>query len=386
MDFSFEDHAYNKAVIKAGLAGTSMQAQFTKALIPMFICWLPLAIGTALNGTFWTGDISNSFITSFDNQARFLVTLPLLILAEKMITPKLRRILQQFLDSGIVKQKDSDAFHEIIRKRTHFLKSPWTDMAVLVICYLQVFLVLSFESTFTSLLSWQTNIVDGDPKLNFVGIWGTVIARPFVLFLFYRWILRIFVWGMILYRVSKLDINLFAVHPDLCGGLGFLGYSIRYFTPVAFAISATVAGNISDFMLIEGLHLAELKYAIAGYLILITLIFTLPLTSFINKLIYVREKSIFKNSDFANGMFRELNKQFSKGYDKVNNEDLKLPYYSSIADLNAVMENALKMKFIPFTIKDLIPLWAMAGIPFLGVVIIEIPVAELFRTVISFVV
>jgi len=191
---------------------------------------------------------------------------------------------------------------------------------------------------------------------------------------------------MILYRVSKLDINLFAVHPDLCGGLGFLGYSIRYFTPVAFAISATVAGNISDFMLIEGLHLAELKYAIAGYLILITLIFTLPLTSFINKLIYVREKSIFKNSDFANGMFRELNKQFSKGYDKVNNEDLKLPYYSSIADLNAVMENALKMKFIPFTIKDLIPLWAMAGIPFLGVVIIEIPVAELFRTVISFVV
>ena len=351
----------------------------------MLICWLPLAIGTALNGTFWTGDITTSFITSFDNQARFLVTLPLRILAERKVAPQIKRILQQFMNSGIVQNKDFDTFHEIIQKRSSFLKSHWTDLAVLIICYVQVFLVLSFESTFTSLLSWQMNIVDGEPKLNFVGIWGTVISRPFVLFLFYRWILRIFVWGMILYRISKLHINLFAVHPDLCGGLGFLGYSIRYFTPVAFAISATVAGNIADFMLIEGLHLAELKYAIAGYFVLITLIFTLPLTSFISKLISVREKSIFMSSDFANGMFRELNKQFSKEYDQVNNEDLKLPYYSSIADLNAVIENALKMKFIPFKIKDMIPLWVMAGIPFLGVVIIEIPVAELFKTVISFV-
>jgi len=385
MDFSFEDHAYNKVIIKAGIVGSSMQAQLVKALIPMIICWLPLAIGTALNGNFWTGEITNSFITSFDNQARFLISLPLFILAERMVTPKLKTILQQFMNSGIVSKKDFVTFQEIIRKRTQFLKSTWTDLAVLAICYLQVFLVLSYESTYTSLLSWQMNVVDGDPKLNFVGIWGTAIARPFLLFLFYRWILRFVVWGLILNKISKLNINLFAVHPDLCGGLGFLGYSIRYFTPVAFAISATVAGNISDFMLIEGLHLAELKYAIAGYFILITLIFTLPLSSFINKLIYVREKAIFKNSDFANGMFRELNKQFSKGYENVNNEDLKLPYYSSIADLNAVMENALKMKFIPFTIKDLIPLWVMAGLPFLGVVIIEIPVAELFRTILSFV-
>lgn len=385
MEFSFEDHGYNKLIIKAGIAGNSMKAQVIRAVIPMIICWLPLAVFTVFKGTFWTGDISTSFITSFYIQAGLLIAIPVFILAEKLVNPKLEMILKQFKNSGIVNKDDHEEFLQMIKKRTHFLKSHWTDLAVLVICYFQVFLILSYESTYTSLLSWQMTTVDGDPDLNFAGFWGALIARPFLLFLFYRWLLRVIVWGTILLRISKFNLNLFAVHPDLCGGIGFIAYSIRYFSPVAFAISAVVAGNIADFMLIEGMHLSELKYAIVGYFLLITLIFTLPLSPFISKLLDAREKSIFENNDFANGMFRELRKQLSKGYENVTTEDLKLPYYSSACDLNGVMENALKMKFIPFTIKDMIPLWIGAGVPFLGVVIIEVPVAELFRTIISFV-
>lgn len=386
MDFSFQDHAYNRMIAKAGISGKSMKAQLIRAVIPMAVCWIPMAVFTALKGTFLTGDITTSFITSLDTQARFLVSMPIFIIAEKLVTPKLELILNQFMNSGIVSREDHKEFLHIIQKRTSFLKSHWTDLAVFIICYIQVLIVLSYESTSTSLLSWQMNMVDGEHNLNFAGIWNTIIAGPFLLFLFYRWLLRIFVWGGILYRISNLNINLFAIHPDLCGGLGFLGYSIRYFSPVAFAISATVAGNIAAFMLIEGMHLAELKYAIAGYFLIITLLFTLPLASFITKLIDAREKSIFENNDFANGMFREFKKQISKGFHEVNLEDLGKPYYSSLADLNAVIENALKMKFIPFTLKDMVPVWVMAAIPFLGVVIIEIPVAELFKTIISFVV
>ncbi len=385
MEFSFEDHGYNKLIIKAGIAGNGIQAQIFRAFVPVVICWIPLAIFTAFDHTFWTGDITTSFITSFDTQLRFLISLPIFILSDRMVTPKLELILQQFMSSGIVTKKENEEFLQIIKKRTRFLKSHWTDLAVLVICYIQAFVVLTYESTYTNLIPWQMELIEGEPKLNFAGYWITLIGRPFILFLFYRWILRIIVWGTILRRTSRLDLNLFAIHPDRCGGLGFLGYSIRYFSPVAFAISVTVAGNISDFMLIEGIHLAELKYAIAGYFLLITLIFTLPLIPFIRKLIDKREKSIFENNDFANGMYREFRKQLSKGYEKVNNDDLRLPYYSSICDLNGVMENALGMKFMPFTIKDLIPLWVMSGIPFIGVVIIEVPVAELFRTIISFV-
>jgi len=385
MDFSFEDHAYNRLISKAGISDKGSKALMIKAIIPMAVCWIPLAIITALNGTFWTGDITTSFITSFNTQTGFLISIPIFIMAERQVTLKLALILNQFMNSGIVPRDEHDEFLQIIKKRTRFMKSHWTDLAVLLICYVQVFIVLSYESSSTSLLSWQMNMTDGENTLNFVGFWSTAIARPFLLFLFYRWLLRIFVWGMILYNISRLHLNLFAVHPDLCGGLGFLGYSIRYFSPVAFAISVTVAGNIADFMLIEGMHLVELKYTIAGYILFITLLFTLPLMSFIGKLIDVREKSIFENYDYTNGIFRELRIQMSKGFYNVDVEDLKKPYYSSAADISTVIENALKMKFIPFTLKDMIPILVMSLVPFLGVVIIDVPVAELFKTIISFV-
>lgn len=386
MDFSFEDHAYNKALTKIGILGGGAKVQLSRVLIPFALCWLPLAVITLFQGTFWTGNMDTSFITSFDTQARFLITMPILILAEKLVSSKLDRILGQLKNSGIVNKEDHITFDEIIKRNVKFLKSHWTDIAVFVICYIHVFIVLFYKSENTSFLSWQIYYEDGEASLDFAGKWSTLISRPFILFLFYRWILRIVVWGNILRSVSNLKLNLFAIHPDLCGGLGFLGYSIRYFTPVAFAFSATIVGNMADFMLIEGSHLDDLKIPALAYLIFITILFTLPLIFFTGKLMDAREKSVFENYDFANGIYRELRLKFAKGYEKVNAEDLSSVDYSAAADLSAVVDNSLKMKFVPFTIKDLIPLWAMSTLPFLAVVLLEIPIKELFQTLISFLV
>lgn len=224
---------------------------------------------------------------------------------------------------------------------------------------------------------------NGETSLNLAGKWFILISGPFLLFLFYRWLFRIIVWGIMMYNISRLKLTLFPMHPDLAGSLGFLGYSIRYFSPVALAISATVAGTMADFMLAEGLHLVDVRFSALGYFILMTLLFTLPLFVFSNKLIDAREKSVYENYDYTNGIYRELRKEISKGHNQVTHEDLKLPDFSAAADLSAVIENALKMKFIPFTIKDLIPLWVMMAIPFLGVILIEIPVTQILQSVVS---
>ena len=251
---------------------------------------------------------------------------------------------------------------------------------------MHVFAVLFYESENTSFLSWQLADEIGSNRMNLAGKWSTLISRPLLLFLFYRWFLRIIVWGGILRKISKLNLNLFAVHPDLAGGIGFLGYSIRYFSPVAFAISVTVVGNMVNFILIEGSHLADLRFAMLGYLIFITLLFTLPLLSFTSKLINAREQSVYENNDFANGIYRELRYKFSKGYEKVNAEDLSSPDYSAASDLSGIVNNALNMKFLPFNMKDMIPFWVMTALPFLAVVLLEVPFNELFSKLFSIVV
>jgi hypothetical protein len=312
--------------------------------------------------------------------------MPIFILSEKLIRSKLGVILNQFFHSGIILKEEKLQFESIINKQTDFLKSKWTAFVVFLICYLQVFSIVFYESSNTSFLTWQLVSEVGEPSLNMVGKWSTLISRPFLLFLFYKWLLTIIVWGNILRKISNLNLNLYPEHPDLSGGLGYLGCALRYFSPITFAISAAVAGNMADFILIEGLHLAELRIAAVGYFVGMTLLFTIPMFFFTAKMVEARETSVFENYDFANGMYRELRLKIQKGYDQVTKQDLDSSVYSSVSDYNAVVDNVLKMKFVPFSIKDLIPLWAFMVLPFFGVVLLEIPFAEIFKNFVQIVV
>lgn len=386
MEISFENQTYNHLIRKLAPQGSSQKIKILKTLIPFIICWLPLALMTLLNGNFWTGNIENSFITNFDSQVRFLICLPILILSEELISARLGLILGQFKNSGVIEKKEYDAFDQIISKGGRFLRSKWTLVVLILICYIQVFTVLSYESEYTSILTWQIHDAGEGAKLNSSGWWNILISRPIVFFLFLQWLLRIIVWGWILRKISFLHLVLFPIHPDLSGGLGFIGYALRFFSPIAFAISATIAGNMIDFILIEGLSLRTFAFPGLAYFVFISLLFTLPLFSFTGKLIEAREKSVFENYDFANGMYRELRDKFLKGYDKVTAEDLKRPEFSAVSDLSDVIENSLNMKYIPFTFRDLIPLWTMVVLPFLVVVLMEIPLSELFKVILSFLV
>ncbi len=384
IEFKLDDHSYNKLMDRVGFNGNGVLVKLSRVLIPIVICWGPLAIYSIFNQNLWTGNISTSFLTDFDLQAKLLIAMPLLIILDNLIGAKLSLIIDQFDNSGIIGKEIKASFETIVYDNLDFLRSHWTKIVILIICYIQLYIVFSYEIEHTSQLTWQMNVINGEASLNFAGYWNQLICAPFVLFLSYLWILRIIVWGRILYKISTLKITLFPMHPDLSGGLGFLGYSIRYFSPLAFAFSVIVAGNMTDFMLLEGLHLNDLRWFGLAYFLFITLIFSFPLLTFGGQLNNAREQSVFQNYDYINGLFRELRIKMAKGFDEVNPNDLTLPDYSAAADLSMLVDNSLKMKLVPFIFRDFVPLWLMAGIPFLGVLIIEIPINQLFQGLISF--
>ncbi len=369
-----------------GITGDKPYDNILKVLIPLAICWLPLAVITLINGTFWTGDSRTSFISNLDTQTRVLISVPIMILAESIIMPKLGNILAQLVKSGIVRAVDRDRFNHIVKQKARFLNSPWTDLTILAVSFAHVLLAGFVESPDDALLSWQFVNAGMGTHLSLAGWWSLLLTRPVVLFLFYRWFIRIFVWAILLREISKLKLNIYPVHPDLSGGLGFLGYSIRYFTPVAFAISASVAGRMIESILIGGSHLDELRVYAFLFLLLITLLFTMPLMSFTSALMRARDRAIYENNVFANGLFRELQVKMSKDFDKVDAEDLKAPDYSASTDLSSVIGNALRMRFMPFDLKDLIPLWLATAAPFVFVAAAEVPVADLFKKLLNLIV
>jgi hypothetical protein len=382
MELSFSEHSYNKLLNKAGLNLDGARGSMKSVIVALVVCWLPLAIITLFMHKFWTGNVADSFISSFDTQARFLITMPILIFSESNVSLKLGKILKQFLSSGIVQPEDNNKYEKIIGNQVKFLKSGWIDLAIFTLCYLQVFIILFYTAENTHLIGWELG--ENGKSLNLAGWWSTLVSRPFVLYMFYKWFLRIVAWGFVLYKISRLKLNLYPPHPDRIAGLGFLSYSIRYFSPVAFAVSATVAGNMADFVLIEGSHVADLKFIALAYFIFVTLLFVFPMLFFVDILTIAREQSIFENNDYANGIFRELqSKVASKGYHQIDAGDLNSTEFSTVCDMGGVFSNVMNMQTLPFTIKDLFPLWVMIAIPFVFVMFLEFPVVEVVNALIS---
>lgn len=382
-DYSLEGQYFEWILGKLGWRLSFSQAQTVKVLGTVLFCWLPLLVLSLANGNFWTGSVQGSFITSVEAQSRFLISLPILILAEPFVNGKLRKTLKQFLDAGLIPSDRIEEFHTIVKRKTRILQNPWVDLLLLAICYVQVASILFFETQYTSLAAWQFDEVQGEETLNYLGIWAVGVSRPITLYFIYKWILRVVLWGRMLSRISKLDLALVPFHADKVGGLGFLAFSVAYFGPLCFAISATLAGNVADLMLVDGMKLADFRLMLLGYMVFVTIFFTYPMFVFSRVLLRFKEKSIFDLYDGAQHVYNSVNLRVMRdGVNaKTNPEDVAL--LGSISDYNAVLENVLNMRAIPFQLRDLFPLWAMAIFPFFFVILIEIPLTEIMAKLIS---
>src|SRR5678816_2098615 len=84
---------------------------------------------------------------------------------------------------------------------------------------------------------------DGGRGYSWAGWWHVLVSAPVALVLLLGWLWRILIWGLFLFRVSRLDLQLVPTHPDLLGGLQFVGLSLRAFLLLSFAISTSAAGG-----------------------------------------------------------------------------------------------------------------------------------------------
>jgi hypothetical protein len=54
------------------------------------------------------------------------------------------------------------------------------------------------------------------------GWWFVTVSSPVLHFIIYRWFFRYSIWTLLLWRIMRLQLQLFSTHPDGAAGLGFL--------------------------------------------------------------------------------------------------------------------------------------------------------------------
>ena len=95
--------------LRTRLAKEPIQLLHRRIIVFALIPWVPLWLLTAMDGHA-LGGVKVPFLLDLDAHARFLVALPLLIVAELFVHQRIRVIVRQFINHGLVEPEDLRRF------------------------------------------------------------------------------------------------------------------------------------------------------------------------------------------------------------------------------------------------------------------------------------
>src|SRR5512133_1924621 len=177
------------------------------------VAWLPLLVISVLQGKATKGSVAVPFLMDVELHVRFLVALPLLVIAEFLVHQRMRPVVQLFRDRNIVPQSEIARFRAIIDSAFRLRNSVVAEVLLLAVVYgvgIQIFwrhyIALNAET-------WYATPSASEPVLSVAGLWYGYVSLPIFQFLLCRWYFRVFIWARFLYRVSRLDLALVPTHP-----------------------------------------------------------------------------------------------------------------------------------------------------------------------------
>ena len=88
--------------IRARLTTDTLDLVKRRVIIISLFSWLPLLVLSVLSGDAAGGDSKVPFFYDMDAHVRFLVALPLLLVAELVVHQRIRLTVRQFIERGIV--------------------------------------------------------------------------------------------------------------------------------------------------------------------------------------------------------------------------------------------------------------------------------------------
>ena len=359
---------------RAHLSGTALELLRRRVLIISLFAWLPLAVLSAIEGHL-LGSQNLTFLRDVELHVRFLVALPVLILAELPVHRRLGSVVKCFLERGVVTQEDTPKFYAALGATMRARDSSWLEFALLVF-------TLTVGHWF-----WQRMIALGaatwyaapdrtDIHLTLAGYWYSFVSIPIFQFILLRWYLRLVIWFLFLWRASRLNLHLLPTHPDRAGGIGFLGGISYAFGPILFAEGTMLAGLIASRIFYQGQTLTSFKvtiFVLTGFFVLVILG---PLTMFTPHLARTKRNGLNEYGTVASVYVDEFDQKWicggAEGEEILGTADIQ-----SLADLANSYEVVREMRLVPFALNDVARLAVVTLLPVLPLLVTIMPLEEL---------
>ena len=339
----------------------------------LLLTWIPLLVLTIKAGTALGNSARIPLLHDFSLYGRLVVALPILILAEVVIDPGLRRVASTFRSCGIVKDTDLPAYRSMLARVERLRDSSWAEAILFLFACFPFFLFVEEESLSSTMTTWYHTPAGFSPA----GWWYLLVSTPIARFILCRWLWRYALWCTLLSRIARLDLNMMPTHPDLVGGLGFVVRAHRRFGVLATALGSVLAGVMVNSILYLGETLKSMRTEILVFIVLAILFVLGPLLALSPKLSSVRRKGLEEYGQLARSLTEDFHSKWIRGHKGEEEALIRSPDPSALADYSTCFNTVRGMRFIPITREPLIQVAALAGLPFLVVVFVGTPIEQI---------
>lgn len=365
---------FHRVLAALGQSSDERRKVVVRAIAAVTLCWLPLLILSLVLGVAFGTKVRIPFLFDYVVHLRFLIALPILILAESSIDRRWRTLAGQFVRTGLVRNEEIEKFEAIIERITRLRDSVFPELLMLPLAYAAPLFLGRTEVLMGGITNWHIGVA---------GLWFRLVSAPIFRFLLLRWFWRMVLWTLFLARVSRLRLYVVATHTDLAGGLGFLSDGQKAYGPIVFAGGTVIAGSVLNAIRYEGQTLSSLKTAMIAYGVMAVLLLVVPLLVVAPLLAKVKRKALW---DYG-GLVTKHNQLFDAKWigEQHKTEEVILgnPDASSLVDLGGSFAVIRQMGIVPIDKPTLLTLALAAALPMLPVVLMVTPAYEIVQALLK---
>jgi hypothetical protein len=369
--------------LRARMVRPTMDLLPRRIIVFAVVTWLPLALLTLLSGSFVSG-VGVPFLFDVDAHVKFLISLPLLIGAELLVHRRIRVVVEQFVERGLIAPEDRPRFDALVARAMRLRNSV---LAELLLLGAAVILGTWIWRTFVTLdtVTWYAHPVGSSLVLTPAGDWYAYVSLPIARFILLRWYFRLFIWYLFLWGVSRLRLQLNPLHADRAGGLAFVSASVDAFLPVLIAQTAFLSGVIGNEIWHAGATLPEFRFEIAGFIGFLMLLVLAPLGFFGFHLAAARRLALREHGLFVSRYVDAFRQKWTCAPESPDGTFLGTADIQSLADIGTSYEVVRETKLLPFGKGLVFRLAILIALPLLPLTLTMIPLEELAQRLVKLV-
>ena len=356
-------------------------------LVAIALLWLPLVLLSLFEGSFTGTEVAQPLLADIVPHVRFLIAMPLLLLADLVIDPSIGAATRNLESSGTVPDAEQPRFQKALTDMHRDRDSVWPDFVIIVLALGITWLFKpgygdsALQAVATS---WMWFVQDGEVRYSAAGWWYLLISGPMFQVILFRWFWRFFIWAAFLFRVSRLSLVLQPTDPDLAGGLSYLGIAQQTFVAVFFAFATVASSTIAHDILAEGGTFDDARPEIIVLVLVFVVVIYAPLLFFSKQLFMARRAGLREYGSLGYKLSEAFRQKWIRDGDKgVGKELLASTDPSAMADYTATYDNVRAMRPIPATLRGVLTVAGVLLVPFLPLALTEFSLRDLLNRLVD---